>query len=587
MKRFFSKIRQFFFPPEDSSRWIKLLPYAILVIFFTFVVIGGTYTWEYTNSSEFCGTACHGVHPSEIVSYNSSPHAEVKCVECHIGREFVGNQITRKMGDIRHVIAHLSKNYEYPLHVKTLRPAREICERCHNPEKFSDDSQRAIFHYRPDAGNTLERTYLVMKTGGGSIREGLGGGIHWHIQNQVLFYAQDKDEQIIPYVMVVDEDGYKTEYTDITSDFDRYSVDEANLKEMDCITCHNRISHSIYQPEESVDQAIYRELISSTIPEIRLQAVEVLRASYESNEKALMGIGGLRAYYQDVHPYFYENNIEMVDQAINAIKDIYSQSVFPDQKIDWDTYPDNLGHAKAPGCFRCHDGKHLRSGGFAIRLECNLCHAIPAISGPEDTVTNLDINHSEQPSTHQNPNWIALHRFDYDPADPDETCSHCHDVTNYDGPADNSSFCSNTACHGSQWGSIDLAALETEEVRSLMLQQLPHDPAYLDPMDWGEEASTLDEVHRQQEELACDDCHDPFPPTTPAPNAVCIECHGETKAGTEALTSIYEPNPHDWHYGDDLPCYVCHTNFGPAVDPCSICHQAEAYELIEGMSIDN
>jgi hypothetical protein len=426
-----------------------------------------------------------------------------------------------------------------------------------------------------------------MKTGGGSIREGLGVGIHWHIQNQVLFYAQDSKEQEIPYVLVVDKEGYKTEYVDITSGFDPYSIDEAELKEMDCITCHNRISHTIYPPEEAIDRALYRGLISPKIPEIRFQAVEVLKVDYPSTDQAIQAIGDLGKYYQDVHPDYYENNLENIDQAIMNIKTIYTQSVFPDQKMDCDTHPDNLGHVKNPGCFRCHDGLHMSSGSIAIRLECNLCHAIPVITDPTDTVTNLAIDHSPQPSTHKNPNWIALHRYDFDENDPDETCSHCHDITNYDGPADDSSFCSNSACHGRQWESIDLTALDAEEVRRTMLQQLPHYPAHLDPIDWGDDVSLLDEIHREQEEMVCEDCHDPFPPTTPASNWVCIECHGETLEGTAELTNMYEPNPHDWHFGEEFPCYLCHTNFGPTRAPCNICHQDEPYNLIDEQTNGN
>ncbi len=36
-----------------------------------------------------------------------------------------------------------------------MRPARETCERCHFPEKFSDDSLRLIRRYEDDENNTL------------------------------------------------------------------------------------------------------------------------------------------------------------------------------------------------------------------------------------------------------------------------------------------------------------------------------------------------------------------------------------------------------------------------------------------------
>ncbi len=36
-------------------------------------------------STQFCGAACHTVMDPEFTTYKRSPHARVKCVECHIG----------------------------------------------------------------------------------------------------------------------------------------------------------------------------------------------------------------------------------------------------------------------------------------------------------------------------------------------------------------------------------------------------------------------------------------------------------------------------------------------------------------------
>ena len=583
MKRVTNAVKKFFFPPVDASRQMKILPYAVISFLFLFMVIAGTYTWEYTNSPEFCGSACHGIHPAENIAYEASPHAEVKCVECHIGRAFVGNQITRKLGDVRHVIAAVSKNYEYPLHVKTLRPAREICERCHNPDKFSDDSQRVIFHYDNDENNSLFRTYMVLKTGGGSIREGLGKGIHWHTQNKVFYYPTDESEQEIPYIKVLYPDsGFTSEFLDISSDFDPYSIDETDLMEMDCITCHNRISHTILQPEDAVDLALSRGKISSDIPEIRLKAVELLRASYESPETALREIGTLQSFYQESYSDFYQNNGESVDQAVSVVKDIYSQSIFPDQKVDWDTYPSNMGHMDDPGCFRCHDGKHFDVAGYAIPLECNLCHAVPVITGPDDPITHIDINHEKQPNSHHNPNWIALHRYMYDEEDEDEPCSECHDVTDF-GEANNASFCSNSACHGQDWDGVDFEIVDDDAIFEKLVQQLPHYPETLEPFE-SFLSPSLDYIHRVEEEMLCEDCHEDWPPLGPPPNGICIECHGETQVGFEQLTAMYEPDPHDPHQGEYVPCSYCHKNFGPLeiADSCGLCHVREDYKLIEG-----
>src|SRR3989337_2021146 len=149
MKRFLEWTRHFFFPPPGSPQWARILPYAGLGLVTLVLLISGAYAWDYTNSPSFCGTSCHTM-PPEYAAYQISPHARIYCTECHIGREFIGNQIFRKAGDLRHVFATVFETYEFPIRVKNMRPAPETCEKCHSPEKFSDDSLRVATHYNAD-----------------------------------------------------------------------------------------------------------------------------------------------------------------------------------------------------------------------------------------------------------------------------------------------------------------------------------------------------------------------------------------------------------------------------------------------------
>jgi hypothetical protein len=153
--------------------------------------------------------------PPEYVAYQVSPHARVSCVECHIGRTFVGNAFTRKAGDLMHVVRYSSNQYTFPLYAREMQPARESCEKCHWPEKFTDDKVVTIKHYGDDQNNSLTATYLIMKTGGGVQREGQGFGIHWHIENQVNFIALDPLRQNIPWIQVLDAQGNSTVYSDV------------------------------------------------------------------------------------------------------------------------------------------------------------------------------------------------------------------------------------------------------------------------------------------------------------------------------------------------------------------------------------
>jgi nitrate/TMAO reductase-like tetraheme cytochrome c subunit len=463
MLRIRTAIRNFFFPPRGSPRWLLILPYAVLGVLTLVVLVGGAYAWDYTNSPSFCGSTCHTM-PPEYAAYQASPHARIACVDCHIGREFIGNQIFRKAGDVRHILATVFVTYEYPIRVKNMRPARETCEKCHTPEKFSDDSLKVITHYRDDEKNTPYYTYLVLKTGGGAKREGLGRGIHWHIVNKVYYYPADTEEQDIPFVRVVNEDGSTTDYVDVQSGFDASSIDTSKLKEMDCITCHNRITHHIYTPEESVDGALSLGKIPTGVPEIRKEAVEVLKDDYATQADAQAGIARLENYYKNTYPDYYQANSDKVTSAVAALQQIYADSVFIDQKVNWDTHPSNIGHINSPGCFRCHDGKHLDSNQKAIRLECNLCHSVPVVASAQDFTTKIEISRGPEPESHLNPNWISMHNTLFD-----ATCSNCHTTENAGGTS-NTSFCSNSACHGNVF---TYAGFDAPKLREILQAQLP------------------------------------------------------------------------------------------------------------------
>lgn len=496
MKRIIRWLKDFFLPPPGTPTWVRVLPYGILGLLTLMLLTASAYAWEYTNSPEFCGTSCHTM-PPEYTAYLTSPHARVDCVDCHIGKGFIATRITRKAGDIRHITATAFQTYEFPIRAKNMRPARETCELCHFPEKFSDDSMREIRRFSNDQANTPMTTYLIMKTGGGSKRLGLGRGIHWHIENKVDFVALDREQQIIPFVRVYNDDGSITEYADISAEMSLEEVAPEQWEEMDCITCHNRITHMVPPPEDTVDQLLERGLISPAIPDIRRKSVEVYGAIYDTVERGLRGIEGLTNYYQTYYPDFYNSNASEVDQAITVLKETYIANVFPEQNSDWTTHPNNIGHKEFPGCFRCHDGEHLNAAQEAIRLECNICHAIPVVAGPDDFIAEINVSRGPEPETHQNPNWIALHHEAFN-----DSCANCH-TTEDPGGTSNTSFCSNSACHGNVW---EHAGFDAPALREVILPQLPPTPTPV-ALPEGEEQLTYQSTIGPLLTSRCSDCH--------------------------------------------------------------------------------
>ena len=455
------RLKKFFFPGPDSPRRMLILPYAVLGFLTLLLVSGGVYGWEYTNSPTFCGTACHTM-PPQNTTYKLSPHENVTCEECHIGRASFVDQLWRKKQGIKETYYEVFGLYTYPIRAEALRPARDTCEKCHQPETFSDDSLRVLSRFQNDQSNTQENIYLIMKTGGGAKREGLGRGIHWHIVNTVEYYTTDEISQNIPYVRVYNDDGTTTEYVDVESGFDPKAMDESQLKTMDCATCHNRVTHEFTMPEDSVDAAMSHGWIDHGIPFIHQKAVEVLFRKYESREEAFAAFDALGESYKTSE--YYAGHSDQITAAVQAIKDIYDRTVFHEQEVDWTTHPNNLGHIKSPGCFRCHDGKHLNAENEAIRLECNVCHSIPVVAGSEDFVTTIEISRGPEPESHLNPNWISLHNQVFS-----DTCSACHTISDPGGTT-NTSFCSNSACHGNVY---TYAGFDAPQLREILQSQLP------------------------------------------------------------------------------------------------------------------
>lgn len=494
------KISKFFTPDRSSPLWARALPYLTLLGLglLAFALVGAG--WEYTNSSEFCGTQCHTM-PPEYESYLVSPHARVNCVECHIGRGLIATQFTRKASDISHVVRYIGVvDYEVPIYAKRLRPATQICERCHNPEKFSDDSLREYTRFDAENNNEPTTTHLLFKTGGGTAREGQGKGIHWHIETEVEYIATDDPhlDQEIPWVRVTYSDsGEVDEYRDIEADLpDDFVVqNQDKIKTVDCMTCHNRVSHLFRTPSDAIDDAMARGVISPEIPYFKQNAVAVMQRQYPSMEEAHQALGGLRDYYSVNWPDYYTANTDTVNSAVEEVIEIYNRTVFPTMDVSWNTHPNNLGHREWPGCFRCHDGKHLNEANESIRIECNLCHSIPIRNRPDGTMPQLPVAERFLPESHIDTNWVSRHRFEFD-----ATCEGCHDVSN-PGGTDDSSFCANSGCHATEWKYAGFDAPGIIELTNVLPGELPTYP---------------------ENELTWNDL------VGPILEARCVPCHGGT-----------------------------------------------------------
>jgi hypothetical protein len=129
-------------------------------------------------------------------------------------------------------------------------------------------------------------------------------------------------------------------------------------------------------PERAVDVAISRGEIPVMLPFVRREAVKSLKGSYQSEESAIDAISrSLSDFYKAQQAPGGAEGAEIA-RAVLATQNIYRRSVFPEMKVTFGTYANNIGHIDAPGCFRCHDDQHAAKDGKKIGQDCETCHAI-------------------------------------------------------------------------------------------------------------------------------------------------------------------------------------------------------------------
>jgi len=341
----------------------------------------GTYkAYELTDSVTFCGQTCHTPMHPEFTAYQVSPHARVKCTECHVGSG-AASYAKSKFSGVHRAYATFLNNFPRPIlaPVQSLRPATETCEQCHWPEKYHGDQLKEFNHFSYDEQNTARQTRMLIHTGGGAPDSGVNSGIHWHmnIANDISYIATDERRQSIAWVRLKDASGNVTEYKAQDSDFKPEDIARATVRKMDCMDCHNRSAHSFLPPDRAVDEALAAGRLDASLPYIKQQAVEAVAKSYSSVDEARSSIAKtVDDYYKSNYADRYAAKQDSIKSAISEIQNIYEKNFFPLMKVDWQTYSDNIGHYYTQGCFRCHDGQHISSDGKVIRKDCTICHSV-------------------------------------------------------------------------------------------------------------------------------------------------------------------------------------------------------------------
>ena len=119
------------------------------------------------------------------------------------------------------------------------------------------------------------------------VRSDKGGiGIHGaHVQGADMQYvATDQRRQEIPQVTYTDKNGKVTVFNSTDAKVTPEELARGEHRDMDCMDCHNRPTHTFQVPERALDLAMSQGSISPKLPFIKKQAVEALRRDYPDRD---------------------------------------------------------------------------------------------------------------------------------------------------------------------------------------------------------------------------------------------------------------------------------------------------------------
>jgi len=362
-------------PTHQNAVLVFMIGTAILLMM---TAIGCYKAYNFTESQRFCGVTCHGIMKPEYTEYLQSPHARVKCVDCHIGSG-AGWYVRYKMAGVKMLIKAIDGSYSRPTPapVDSMRPASETCEQCHWPGKSFSAIQLKKTYYADDPSQTPPWTIKILMRTGGSQKGEYGIHAHMYYDQDIYYVPEDAKRQKISWIKTVSKDGKVKIFTTSDSPYKEIAPPASKIRKMDCIDCHNRPTHRFQAPEVLINRALADGFISASIPMVKSKAVDALAGEYKNSSEAIEKIGSsLKEYYSKKQAAYYADHQATVEQAIRYVIFLYQGNFFPEMKSRWDAYPDNIGHMISLGCFRCHDDEHKAKTGEVISRNCTLCHTI-------------------------------------------------------------------------------------------------------------------------------------------------------------------------------------------------------------------
>lgn len=448
----------------NDKQSIRPLLAGAVVLIVAFLALGAASVagWEYSNSNSFCANACHAVHPEEPFAHQQSHHANVACVECHIGRVSTFDAMIEKSGHITHAWSFFA-GYDRPTYAPSFKGTEDSCEGCHTSEPHRHNVVITRQRFSDDRRNSQTKLTLSMRLSERQFSAEERRGVDWHASGAVRFIASEPQNLEIRRVEMTLPDGSTRIYDDVINPLTEAEIADAETQTMDCADCHNRAGHPFRSPEEEVDAALSDGRLDPGLPFIKRRMIELLGQSFESEAEAERLIENAWQSYQEEYPELEQRAPEAWQAANDFMNErrefllaLLESVHFEGEGISRLSFPDHNGHKQTAGCFRCHSGRLQSDTGTPISVNCTTCHSIPLVTRrdrlPDYFLSLID---KQKPDSHHGPAFISRHM---DLAG--EACTECHEEIRF-GVSDRS-YCSNSGCHGEIWDFLSLDALRND-----------------------------------------------------------------------------------------------------------------------------
>ena len=368
---------------RDERKALTIFVLAIMscVVFFG---LSGAQAAKFMDSDTFCGQTCHSVMEPESVMHKKSVHAATRCVRCHVG-EGVHGLLVSKMRGAWQVVALMTNHYKRPVStpVISLPSSEDTCKTCHDTDRKSSPYMKLYTSFKDDKVSSREVSAVVMNLG--SSRDGAANGIHAHSSNdlKIRYYTLDEDRRRIAWVEATTPVGTKvwsmegelppklTTIKRTSKGRPIYIVEgSGEMREMDCVDCHNRVGHSFLDAVILVDEILAGGNINPELPYAKKVILKALESAADVPKNAIA-----EKIYSELSTAW---PMEDVDQIAAMLSETANKHLYPRMNIGWEPYEDMNRHSRDQGCFRCHNQRMKDATGKNLSQQCDRCHVMVA-----------------------------------------------------------------------------------------------------------------------------------------------------------------------------------------------------------------